>query len=115
MRALLGRHGDAAVHARIQQVLSSLVRAELLAALPRGVRPAAGMDLVVTCAVGAFMALLARWVEADTTETPEQMDDVFQRVLTRGVTTILDDRHPTGLPEAEIRTDGSQVSVYAHP
>ncbi|MFC4059021.1 TetR/AcrR family transcriptional regulator [Planomonospora corallina] len=96
VRALLGPRGGAAVHARIRHVLSSVVRAELLAALPPAARPPADLDLAVTCAAGAFMALLTRWVEDGMTETPERMDTVFRTVLTQGVTAALEGVHTTG-------------------
>ncbi|MBG0823284.1 TetR/AcrR family transcriptional regulator [Planomonospora sp. ID91781] len=89
VRALLGPRGGAAVHARIRYVLSSIIRTELLAALPPDTPAPADLDLAVTCAAGAFMALLTRWVEDGTAETPARMDAVFRTVLTKGVAAAL--------------------------
>jgi AcrR family transcriptional regulator len=81
VRALTGPDSDTAVHGRIREVLSSIIRAELLAALPADARPSADLDLVVARAVGAFMARVSRWTEENTAETPAQLDVVFRTML----------------------------------
>ncbi|GAA3446639.1 TetR/AcrR family transcriptional regulator [Planomonospora venezuelensis] len=81
VRALTGPGSDTAVQDRIRRVLSSIIRAELLTARPAGARPSADLDVVVACAVGAFMALVSRWTDGDTAETPAQLEAVFRRML----------------------------------
>lgn len=88
-RVLLGRRGGAVIITRVEQILSRIVREELLAALPPGVRPPATLDLVTACVVGAFMALLAQWVDGAVSATSRQMDAVFHEVVGPGVEAIL--------------------------
>jgi hypothetical protein len=44
------------------------------------------VELVVTCVVGAYMALLARWLDEDEPHTAQQLDDAFRRMVIPGVT-----------------------------
>ncbi|WP_449060565.1 TetR/AcrR family transcriptional regulator [Planomonospora algeriensis] len=81
VRALTGPGSDTAVQDRIRRVLSSITRAELLAARPDGARPPAELDLIVACAVGAFMALVSRWTDDNTAETPVMLETVFRRMM----------------------------------
>ncbi|WP_205825684.1 TetR/AcrR family transcriptional regulator [Microbispora catharanthi] len=84
-RALLGRRGGSAVMARGEQILATIVRDELLAAFPPRSTPPDSLDLMVTCVVGAFMALLRKWVDGELTATPAEMDAAFRAVVTPGV------------------------------
>ncbi|TQS21187.1 TetR/AcrR family transcriptional regulator [Microbispora sp. KK1-11] len=86
-RALLGRRGGSAVMARGEQILATVVRDELLAAFPPRSTPPDSLDLVVTCVVGAFMALLRKWADGELTATPAEMDGAFRAVVTPGVET----------------------------
>ncbi|WP_344947699.1 TetR/AcrR family transcriptional regulator [Sphaerisporangium flaviroseum] len=88
-RALLGRRGGSAVMARAEQIMADVVRGELLAALPQGSRPPPSLDLVVTCAVGAFMALMRKWADGELAATPAEMDAAFRAVVTPGVEAVL--------------------------
>ncbi|MEU8193460.1 TetR/AcrR family transcriptional regulator [Microbispora amethystogenes] len=88
-RALLGRRGGSAVLARGEQILATVVRDELLAALPPRSTPPPSLDLLVTCVVGAFMALLRKWADGEITATPTEMDAAFRAVVTPGVETAL--------------------------
>jgi AcrR family transcriptional regulator len=89
VRALLGRRGGAVVVARGEQMLASIVRTELLAALPIGATSPARLEVVVTCVVGAFMAMVRTWVDEDLTATPAELDAVFRAVVAPGVAAIL--------------------------
>ncbi|MFC4531541.1 TetR/AcrR family transcriptional regulator [Sphaerisporangium dianthi] len=75
MRALLGRRGGGPIAARGEQLLSAIVRDELIAA---GGRPSPSLDLLVICVVGAFMALLRAWLDGDVTATPADLDAAFR-------------------------------------
>ncbi|WP_220506481.1 TetR/AcrR family transcriptional regulator [Microbispora sp. H10830] len=86
-RALLGRRGGSAVMARGEQILATVVRDELLAAFPSRSTPPDSLDLMVTCVVGAFMALLRKWADGESTATPAEMDAAFRAVVTPGVET----------------------------
>lgn len=85
VRALLGRRGGGVVMARGEQIMAAVVRDELLAGLPSGSTPPASLDLMITCVVGAFMALLRKWADGELTATPAEMDAAFRAVVTPGV------------------------------
>jgi AcrR family transcriptional regulator len=81
-RALVGRDGGA-VLATFRQTLSDLVREELAAtAQPANAAP---RDLVVRYVVGAFMEVLAWWLDGGAKLPAEQMDAMFRSLLTGGV------------------------------
>jgi AcrR family transcriptional regulator len=86
VRALLGRRSGRAVMAHGERLLHALVRDELLA---RGARASTSLDLVVTCVVGALLALLTRWVDGEITATPAELDLAFRAAVTPGVEAVL--------------------------
>ncbi|WP_169951698.1 TetR/AcrR family transcriptional regulator [Microbispora sp. H11081] len=96
LRALLGRRGSTAVVARGERIIAATVRDELLARLPPGSGPPASLDLVVTCVVGAFMALLRRWADGEVAATPTEMDAAFRAVVMPGVERELAAVHALG-------------------
>ncbi len=96
LRALLGRRGGIPVQERVQHLLSGIVREELAARLPAG-KPAVPLELVVTGVVGAYLALLARWLDENEPHTPRQMDGAFRRIVIPGVIAAL--RLSGGPPE----------------
>ncbi|WP_198679340.1 TetR/AcrR family transcriptional regulator [Thermomonospora amylolytica] len=86
VRALLGRRGGGQTMAHGEKMLQTVVRDELLA---RGAHPSPRLDLVVTCVVGAFMALLAKWADGEITATPAELDEAFRAAVVPGVQTVL--------------------------
>lgn len=98
--ALLGRRGGAFVQERIATMLGELARDDLrsLAQHPDGpAGTSAGnligttpIDLVATGVVGAFMALLANWIDTDDPRTPAEMNDCFRRLVVPGVLAMMD-------------------------
>jgi AcrR family transcriptional regulator len=86
VRALMGRRGGGLVHARGEQLLAAVVRAELVAA---GGRASASLDLLVVCVVGAFMGLLRAWVDGDTDASPAELDAAFRAAVLPGVRAAL--------------------------
>ncbi|QYC42459.1 Transcriptional regulator, TetR family [Nonomuraea coxensis DSM 45129] len=88
VRALLGRGGGGnRVVARGERLLTSIVTDELLAA---GARPSPALDLLATCVVGAFMALLRAWADGETTATPAELDAAFRAAVEPGARAALD-------------------------
>ncbi|GII04353.1 TetR/AcrR family transcriptional regulator [Planobispora takensis] len=87
VRALLGRRGGREVVAHGERLLTAAVRDELLA---RGAAPSPHLDLVVTCAVGAFMALTRAWADDEITATPAELDTAFRATVIPGVRTLLE-------------------------
>ncbi|GIH79249.1 TetR/AcrR family transcriptional regulator [Planobispora longispora] len=111
-RALLGPRGDAAVRDRVQQILTSAIRAGLLCALPGDQVPPDDLDLVATCAAGAFIALLTRWTHDGTAETPAQLNAAFQALLEPVVTRMpRDARAPEDEPRCQPRTAAPRTTV----
>lgn len=88
LRALLGRRGGTVVYNRIRQLLTDLVRDEL--------EPRTGRDAVVPVAlavdsvVGAYLALLSRWVDDNDPRTPRDMDLAFRHLVIPGLEVSLD-------------------------
>lgn len=69
-----------------ERLLHDLIRDELLA---RGARASTSLELMVTCVVGAFMALLSRWVDEEITATPAELDAAFHAAVAPGVQAVL--------------------------
>jgi hypothetical protein len=87
LRALLGRRGGTVVYNRVRQVLTDLVRSELrLRTGPGAVVP---VDLAVDSVVGAYLALLSRWVDDDEPRSPRDMDLAFRHLVIPGVVAAL--------------------------
>jgi AcrR family transcriptional regulator len=86
VRALLGRRGGGQAMAHGERLLQAVVRDDLLA---RGARPSPRLDLMVTCVVGAFMTLLAKWADEEITATPAELDAAFRATVIPGVRTLL--------------------------
>lgn len=86
VRALLGRRGGGHVVEHGEQLLTAIVKDELLAA---GARASAALDLLVVCVVGAFMGLLRAWLDDETTATPAELDAAFRAAVVPGVRAAL--------------------------
>jgi AcrR family transcriptional regulator len=93
VRALLGRRGGAVVRARVEHIIGDLVR-EQLAPLAAG-RSTVPLELTVAGVVGAYMALLARWLDENEPHTPAEMDVAFRRLVIPGVTAALQPSGPS--------------------
>lgn len=86
VRALLGRGGAGPMVRHGEQLLASVIRGELAAA---GVGASAERDLLVICAVGAFMALVRAWADGEVSATPAELDDAFRAAVGPGVRAAL--------------------------
>lgn len=84
-RALAGSRGGAVSLGTIRQILSDLVR-DGLAANADGSSPGAiPRELVTQYVVGAYMAVLTWWLEGGTKLPPDQIDAMFHRLATEGI------------------------------
>lgn len=88
LRGLFGRRGGTVVQDRIRQVLADLVREDLESRA--GPAASVPIDLAVDAVVGAYLALLARWVDDRESCTPRQLDDAFRRLVVPGIAASLD-------------------------
>lgn len=84
-RALAGSRGGAVSLASIRQILSDLVRDELATTVDKS-ENAAPRELVVQYVVGAYMAVLTRWLDGGAKLPPKRIDAMFRRLATEGIT-----------------------------
>jgi hypothetical protein len=84
-RALVGGRGGTVSLGAIRQMLSDLVRDEL-AATDKDSADVIPRELVVQYVVGAYMAVLAWWLDGGTKLPPQRIDTMFRRLATEGIT-----------------------------
>jgi hypothetical protein len=86
-RALSGNRGGALALGIIREILSEQFRNELATA---EVTPDehSSRELVVEYVVGAYMAVLIRWLDGGAKLPPERIDAMFRRFTTSGVTLL---------------------------
>lgn len=87
-RALVGGKGGAIALAAIRRILSDLLRAELAAGGPGGAGDRVPAELVVEYVIGGYMAVLTWWLDRGARLPPQQMDAVFRRWATEGITQL---------------------------
>ena len=85
-KALVGTRGGAVALGAIRQILSDLVREELAATVAEGAGDIVPRDFAVEYVVGAYMAVLTWWLDGGAKLPPEQMDAMFRRLATKGIT-----------------------------
>ena len=81
--ALAGGKGRTVALGTVQKIVSDLVREEFATGrteTPQGVR----RDFAVQFVTGAFMALLAWWLDGGAAQSPEQVDAAFRELSTQG-------------------------------
>jgi AcrR family transcriptional regulator len=90
-RAVFSRPGRPPILRQFDQLLAGIVRAEL-AALP-GADPVSRIPLeaLVRYVVGACLSLLEWWLTTDTATRPEDMDRIFQALVTPGIRAAIRD------------------------
>src|SRR5215467_7842704 len=83
-RALVGSKGGTIALDTIRQILCDFVRKELAQA---GTKDATGIprELMVQHIVGAYMAVLAWWLDGGARLPPERMDQVFRGLMREGI------------------------------
>lgn len=81
-RALVGRRGGVIALNEIRNVLSGVVREELSATRDDG---SVSRELTEQFVVGAFLTVLAWWLERRPKLTPTQVDVMFRGLVIRGV------------------------------
>lgn len=86
-RALVGGRGGAIALGTIRQILSDLVRNELVEAVDKNSADAMPRELVVQYVVGAFMAVMTWWLDGGAKLPPPRVDAMFRHLATEGITT----------------------------
>lgn len=85
-KALAGGDSGSVVLATIRQTLSDLVRDDLASRPEKDSVDAIPRDLVIHYVVGAFMDVLTWWLDGGAKLPPEQVDVMFRRLATEGIT-----------------------------
>jgi AcrR family transcriptional regulator len=89
-RALTNRSSAAPMLLRIEELLVDTVRAEL-ASSPTGPVPA---EATARYVVGAFLSLLAWWLNDDESLTPEEIDQIFHTLVGPGIRAVTSPPRP---------------------
>ena len=84
-RALNGSGAGAITLDTIRSIVCDLVHAELTSLFPKRPHDSYSRELVVEYIVGAYMALLTRWLEEGAKQPSEQIDQIFRRLATKGI------------------------------
>jgi AcrR family transcriptional regulator len=88
-RALFGRPGGGPVVRQVEEVLTDIVRTELAELFATDPPSRAPEDAVVRYVVGAYLALLDWWLDAEPVLSPEEADRIFQTLAAPGVRTVI--------------------------
>ncbi len=84
-RALVGGRGGAIALSTIRQILSDLVRNELVATADKKSADAISCELAVQYVVGALMAVMTWWLDGGAKLPPQRVDAMFRRLATEGI------------------------------
>jgi len=84
-RALLGSRDGALLLQHLRDAVAAPLQEHLTTVVAQHGRPEAPIDLVVAAFVSAVLGALVWWLEADTPQTPAEMDRIVERLLAPGV------------------------------
>jgi AcrR family transcriptional regulator len=84
-RALVGGRGGVIALGTIRQILSDLVRNELVATVDKKSADAIPREFAVQYIVGAFMAVMTWWLDGGAKLPPQRIDAMFRRLATEGI------------------------------
>ena len=87
-KALVGKRGGEMVQAWLHQYVGDTVRSHLQAR-SRGARYAIPLDVVVHFAASSFLSLATWWLDHDMPYTAEQMNAMFQQLVSPGIETAM--------------------------
>jgi AcrR family transcriptional regulator len=85
-RALVGSDDGSIILATIRQTATDLVREELAREADTHSEDCVPRDLLVRYVVGAFMDVLAWWLDGGAKLPAERMDAIFDRLVAHGIT-----------------------------
>ena len=84
-RALVGGRGGTVSLGTIRQVLSDLVRDELVVIPGKKSADTIPRELAIQYFVGAYMAVLTWWLDGGAKLPPQRIDAIFRRLATEGI------------------------------
>ncbi len=90
-KAMIGGRGIEVVIKAIQDGLTAHARAHFEAAERAGKRLAIPMDILVTHLAGSLQTLLTWWLDNDMPHPPEEMNDIYMKLVVGGVDSIVVD------------------------
>jgi AcrR family transcriptional regulator len=83
-RALLGERGSAIAREAVRDMLSDIVRRELASAR-KPAQETVPRELTVHYVVGAFMGVVAWWLDSGAKQSARQVDALFRQLTTEGL------------------------------
>lgn len=84
-RAMVGKGGGSGSLDGIRQMIANLMRSELAASGTKTAQDGLPRELIVQHLVGAYMSVLAWWLDGGAKLPPERIDAIFRRLATEGV------------------------------
>jgi AcrR family transcriptional regulator len=84
-RAMFGSTGGGPLLGQVERLLAEIVRAELAALFATAAPVRAPQEAVVQYVVGAYLSLLNWWLISDSAISPEDVDRIFQTLVTPGI------------------------------
>lgn len=84
-KALVGGRGGAIALGTIRQILSDLIRNELVATADKKSADVIPRELAVQYVVGSFMAVMTWWLDGGAKLPPQRIDVMFRRLATEGI------------------------------
>jgi AcrR family transcriptional regulator len=84
-RATFGRKSGAVVQDQMRKMFTALFRDDLAALAPPRGEPPVPLDAIVEYVVGAFLALLAWWIDRRTKLSAAEIDDLFRALVMPGI------------------------------
>src|SRR4030095_15379620 len=89
--ALVGGRGLQVLFDAIQSALARNIQAQLQA-MPQANAPRVPLPVVANAVAGTFLSLIKWWLDHKMPYSPEEMDEMFQRLVTPGVAEALANR-----------------------
>lgn len=84
-RTLVGNRGGTIAFGAVRQLLCDLVSRELAPPAGRNAKDTMPREFVVQYVVGAYMAVLTWWLDNGAQLAPQQVDAMFQRLVSEGI------------------------------
>lgn len=81
----LGERGEALARERIREIVSELIRRELMGSSGNTSKGGTPRELAVQYVVGAYMSVIAWWLERGARLPPERVDALLRRLVTQGL------------------------------
>lgn len=88
-KALVGRRGNNALISHISSYISTLIQEHINSQFSKKKKGEVPPKILAHYLVGSFMVLLTWWLDHDMPYPPEQMNDMFEKMMRYGVKSII--------------------------